>query len=374
MKVAFFIGGLNRGGTETLVLDTFRKKESTPFDSILIYRNEGDLSDAYRSTGIKMIRIKPGRLKLGYIHHLRKVLKQERVDILHTQTLLNAFLGLFCVLFSHVKLVASFHGFRSSFVGRLLTHPVMWLADASVFVSDFERQWYLRKTLFAPEKRCHVIYNGIDFSKFSQSHSRPDFLESCNLDSPSPYVNLAMIGNFVSVRSHFFLCQGLKRLLDDGVGSFQFFFVGKRSEAEPEKYDDCFRFCEENRMLEKVHFIGGRGDVPAILQYINGFVYSSHRDTFGIAVVEALAAGVPVVVNDWGVMREITDLGKMACLYKTEDIDDFVKKMKAFLEGISAYKLQAQKNAAIVQDKFSIERHIDNLYLLYKALLEPFAQ
>ena len=374
MKVAFFIGGLNRGGTETLLLDTFRKSRGTPFEHILIYRNEGDLSESYRDTGVKMIRVKPGSLKLGYIHHLRIILKQERVDILHTQTLLNAFLGLFCVCFSHVKLVASFHGFRSSLVGRFLTHPVMWLADASVFVSDFERLWYLRNTLFAPEQRCHVIYNGIDFTKFTQSYSRPDFLENRYLDSASPCVNLAMVGNFVSVRSHLFLCQSIKRLLDEGVDGFQLFFVGKRSDAEPEKYDDCVRFCEENRMVDKVHFVGGRGDVPAILQHIDGFVYSSHRDTFGIAVVEALATGVPVVVNDWGVMQEITDQGKWASLYKTEDIDDFVKVMKAFLMGISDYKLQAKKNASIVRDKFSIERHIDNLYSLYKAVSFPLAQ
>ena len=368
MKVAFFIGGLNRGGTETLILDTFRKQENISFESILIYRNDGDLSEAYRSTGVKMIRVKPGKFKLGYIHQLRKILRQEGVDILHTQTLLNAFLGLFCVCFSRISLVASFHGFRTSFMGRLLTHPVMWLADACVFVSDFERQWYLRNTLLAPEKRCHVIYNGIDFTKFSQRYSKPDFLMEHDQESSCQCINLAMIGNFVSVRSHYFLCQGLKKLLNEGIDGFQFFFVGKRSEAEPDKYDDCVRFCEENGLMDKVHFVGGRGDVPAILQHIDGFVYSSHRDTFGIAVVEALAAGVPVIVNDWGVMKEISDQGELACLYKTKNIDDFVMKMRLFLDSISAFQLQAQKNASIVREKYSIERHIENLYSLYKSV------
>lgn len=369
MKVAFFIGSLNRGGTETLVLDTLRKQASLPFENILIYRNEGDLSSSFRSTGVKMIRVKPGRMKLGYIHQLRKILRQEGVDILHTQTLLNAFLGLFCICFLRVKLVASYHGFRTSFMGRLLTHPVMWFADACVFVSGFERQWYLRNTLFAPERRCHIIYNGIDFTKFIERYPKPDFLLGHDFEFPCHCVSLAMIGNFVSVRSHYFLCQGIKRLHDEGIDGFQFYFVGKRSEAEPDKYDDCVRFCEENRLLDKVHFVGSRGDVPAILQYIDGFVYSSHRDTFGIAVVEALAAGVPVIVNDWGVMKEITNQGELACLYKTEDKDDFVKKMRLFLDCISDFRLKAQKNASIVREMYSIERHIENLYCLYKSLL-----
>ena len=94
MKVAYFIGSLNRGGTETLVLDTFRRKEVAPYESILVYRKEGDLSEAYRATGVPMFRIQPTGLKLGYIPKLRRLLRKEGVDILHTQTHLNAFLGI----------------------------------------------------------------------------------------------------------------------------------------------------------------------------------------------------------------------------------------------------------------------------------------
>ena len=87
MKVAFFIGSLNRGGAEILVLDTLRKRNTAPFESILIYRNDGDLSDEYRATGVPMFRIKPTGTKLGYVPRLRRLLKKEKVDILHTQTL-----------------------------------------------------------------------------------------------------------------------------------------------------------------------------------------------------------------------------------------------------------------------------------------------
>ena len=73
MKVAYFIGGLNRGGTETLVLDSFRKNRSAPFESILVYRNDGELSESYCATGVPMFRIKPKGLKLAYIPQIRKL-------------------------------------------------------------------------------------------------------------------------------------------------------------------------------------------------------------------------------------------------------------------------------------------------------------
>ena len=368
MKVAFFLGSLNRGGTETLILDTFRKREVAPFESILLYRNDGELTEDFRSTGIQMIRVKPCKLKWDYIPKLRRIMKEERVDILHAQTLLNAFLGLFCVLFSRRKLVASFHGLFTSHRGRLLTRPVMWFSDASIFVSDYVRQWYLKRVCFVSPGHCHVVHNGIDFSKFDTRYPAPDFLETSESSTPEKCVKLAMVGSFVSGRSHFFLCECLKRLRDSGIEGFQFFFVGRRSAAEPERYDECVRFCEENNLTDVVHFVGERGDIPAVLQHIDGFVYSTKNDTFGIAVVEAMAVGVPVFVNDWDVMREITDDGKLACLYRTQAVEDCVRKIGDFILHVDAYESSARANAKIIRERYCIERHIQSLDAVYNSL------
>ena len=162
MKVAYFIGSLNRGGTETLVLDTFRNKEGTVYEPILIYRNEGELSDAYYETRVPMFRVNSTGNKLKYILKLRRLLREEKVDILHTQTHFNAFLGVFCTCFSGVRLVATFHGFAPTFVDKMFTQFALWYADASVFVSKYVCDWYLKHTFITPRERCHVVYNGID--------------------------------------------------------------------------------------------------------------------------------------------------------------------------------------------------------------------
>ena len=65
-------------------------------------------------------------------------------------------------------------------------------------------------------------------------------------------------------------------------------------------------------------------------------------------------------------MREITKQGEWACLYKTDDVDDCVRKMKIFLEDITDYQLQAKKNAGLVREMYSIDNHIENLFSLYR--------
>lgn len=369
MKVAFFIGSLNRGGTESLVLDTLRKKDCVVYEPILIYRSEGELSDAYRETGVPMFRINSQGSKLGYIHKLRRLLREEKVNILHTQTHLNAFFGVFCTCFSGVRLVATFHGFTPTFIDKVFTQFALWYADASVFVSKYVLDWYLKHTFFTSRKRCHVVYNGIDFSKFDQNYQIPDFLEDVAAASLET-VKMAMVGNFTSGRSQLFLCQALKTLNDRGTCNFKFFFVGRKSNAEPEVYDNCVNYCRVNGLLDtSVFFVGGRSDVPAILQYVDAFVYSTNRDTFGIAVIEAVASGLPTIVNDWGAMKEVTENGKFAVLYKTLDVNDCANKMEEMIVNIEKRKETARYNAEVVKQRFSIDNHIRNLCDVYKKVV-----
>lgn len=370
MKVAYFIGSLNRGGTETLVLDTFRRKEVAPYESILVYRSEGDLSEAYRATGVPMFRIQPTRFKLGYITRLRRLFKEENVNVLHTQTHLNAFLGIFCTCFSMVKLVVTFHGFTPSVLDKVYTRFGLWFADALIFVSGYVRDWYLKSAVFVPHKRSCVVYNGIDFSKFDRSYDMPDFLKKNNGASIET-VKMVMVGNFSTARSQILLCQALKALKERGVGDVRLYLIGKRTNADPEVFDNCVNYCRENGLLDtSVYFLGGRSDVPAILQHMDAFVYATNRDTFGIAVIEAVASGLPAIVNDWEVMKEVTNNGEWALLYKTLDVVDCADKIEEFIKNKEQRKEAAQRSAEAVRQKFSIENHIRGLNEVYEKTLK----
>ena len=366
MKVAFFIGSLNHGGTEMLVLDTFRKKDCADFEPILIYRNDGKLSEAYRSTGVPMFRIKPTGFKLGHVLKMRRLLREEGVDVLHSQTMLNAFLGIFYTCFSRVRLVASFHGMNPSFLGRVFAQLVIWHAEASVFVSEYVRDWYLNRAFLVPRKRCYVVYNGIDFEKFDKGYAVPDFLKENDFGEPS-IVNMAMVGSFGSGRDQFFLCHVLKALKDSGVCNSRFYFIGRQWDDRPELYEKCVSYCKENGLLNaSVFFVGERSDVPAILQHIDAFVYSTINDTFGIAVVEAAAAGLPVIVNDWAVMREITNNGEWATLYKSHDLNDCLDRITEYVANKEERKSKAMERSIVVKQRFSIENHIQKLYSVYE--------
>jgi len=68
----------------------------------------------------------------------------------------------------------------------------------------------------------------------------------------------------------------------------------------------------------KVEFLGHRDDIPALLGTTDMFLYWSTQDTFGLAIAEAMAAGLPVIVNNYGPFTELIENNKDGVLAKSK--------------------------------------------------------
>ena len=370
MKIAYLLGSLSRGGTETLLLDVFRSAKKAQFEFIGVHRKGGPYKDDFYATEPKFLQCAPkkGRF-LSYFKRLRNIFKENGITIAHAQQWIDAIYAILATIGTDIKVVQTFHGYDFGTKGLnkwLLKRSILW-CDASYFVSESQKQYYIKKYNLKCLDKLHVVYNGINFSKFD-IEKQPLELPENKIDRPQGgALKLVMVGNFVPGRAQNSVCQFLKGLKDKGV-DYDFYFVGKKSDAEPWRYDNCVNYCEENGLKNCVHFLGGRADVPQILKHVDAFIYGTDHDTFGIAVIEAVAAGLPTFVNDWEVMTEVTQNGKLATLYKTNDTEDFCEKFMDFVNNVESYKTKAVENAKIVRDIYSIEKHIERLCELYKSL------
>ncbi len=423
MKIAYLLGGLNRGGTETLLYDLLKRHASVPFEMVCVHRKGGAFQEEYYQTGVPMHHLAPrqGRY-ITYIRQLRALLLHEGVTHVHAQQYIDGIYAHLACKGTKIQVIETFHGydFDANWLDRCtIRHSIRW-ADKLCFVSECEKNYYLQKyNLSDNHNKYFVVYNGINFEKIDNitapailpKKNRPQQREEKNMlsgandplraqpifsplwgdkrgaalksrasadesvllqsaeaeignGSRSEVLKLAMVGNFVSVRSQSSLRQFLLDLHNAGV-TYDFYFVGKRNEQEPWRYDDCVAFCKEHG-LDEVHFLGARSDVPAILQQLDAFIYATDHDTFGIAVIEAIAAGVPTFVNDWEVMNEITQQGRLATLYRTGDTDDLMTKFMYFMEHQEESKEEAKQHTIAVRELYSIETHITRLNEVYK--------
>ena len=360
IKIAYFLGTLDRGGMETLLLDVLHQAAGTPGDVLLLYSREGNISHLFRETPVKMIRVtpRPG-IDLPFLWRLRRVLLRERVDVVHAQHPLQAAHAWIASTGTRVKVVETIHGydFGQTRKGARVLAWMLRHARLNIFVSETQRAYYSRAYRLPGNGRQVVVYNGVRFDKIP---SRP-------ANDPSPgdeqrHWTLGMVGSFVPVRDQMTVCRFLALARDRGI-SFHFFFAGEVNTPDGEA---CRRYCLDRGLLpDAVTFLGVRDDIPALLARLDAFVYATRHDTFGIAVVEAIAAALPVFVNDWEVTREVTDEGALATIYKTGDEHDLLLHFLDFTTRPRHYREQAAVAAARVRDKYDIRRHVARLHDCY---------
>ena len=358
MKVAFFLGGLRRGGAESLVYDICRKRADAPFVCCVLYRKDDDFSEAFKATGAELIQVKRTGNMLKYMRALRKAVLDNHIDIVHAQTASNAMVSILALLFTRVKVVTTFHGFSFSNAPWWYRKLVYGSSKRVVCVSEYEKRHYESKWKLPADNKLRVVYNGIDFSKLD--NPQPDIANPVTVDKD--VVNMVMVGSFIEGRAQLFVCRVLHRLDQQGI-PFHMYFAGRRDEAEPWRYDDCVADCKENGLTDKVSFLGNRTDIPWLLRQMDLFFYATDHDTFGIAVIEAVASGLPVVVNDWEVMKEITRNGEWATLFQTGNEEDCVSKIREWTER------RPEAPAEAVRNSFNIENHIQALNRIYEEAL-----
>lgn len=369
MKIAYLLGSLNRGGTETLLLDVFRNADEVAYQFIGIHRKDGGYKEDFYATGQQFFKLMPKfPFDPVYLFRLRRLLEKKQINLVHAQQSIDAVYAKIATFGTKIKVIQTLHGYDDlSDKKNLMMSLAFKLTNGNVFVSNFQREYYTKKYKLDTKKQ-KTVYNGISFAKFNQKYEIPDLLKTNN--SAKRGLQICMVGNFVRVREQNTVCRFLNLLKTSGV-SFDFYFVGKKDEKEPWRFDDCVEYCKRNKLDSCVHFLGVRNDVPAILQNMDAFVYSTDHDTFGIAVVEAIAIGIPVFVNDWEVMKEITENGKYATIYKTKDEKDLFEKFMLFLHDKENYKQHARDNAVQIMKKFSIQEHLKAISQVYFTLCEP---
>lgn len=373
MKIAYLLGSLNRGGAETLLLDCLRRSHEAGFRAIVIHRKGGDLRPEFEASGVPLHRCRPKcAFDFTYLLRLRRLFMREGIQVVHAQQPLDGLYARLACLCTAVKVVLTFHGYDMDY-GRLaafVTRMIIRHTHMNIFVSQAQMNYYRKKYHLLDAAKLKVVYNGIDFEKFVNVEH---LALRAELHVDHDCLLLGSVGNFVAGRDPMTVCKFLSLLKKSSI-HFKFVFTGAKSEKEPHCYDDCVNYCNKNGLREQVFFLGSRRDVPNILDGLDAFIYASNSDTFGIAVIEAMAMAIPVFVNDWQVMSEITENGKWATLYASKNEGDLLRQFVHFCAQPEAYRQKAWSAAVWVRNKFSIIKHIQDLSAAYEAVLGQSGQ
>lgn len=334
-KVLHILGSLAIGGAENLVLDMIRQGRGNgwTFGVVYMHQSPAERINQFAAAGTDLKYIQCGKgIKQTYrfICNLRKYIKSNKVRVIHCHNYVDACWAFLAGCGLQCKIVLSVHGFNLDFdylKNKLpvfgLFHPDKYILShcSLAFVSKRTKDFYCEKY---PELemvcKAPVIYDGIDAEKILSAEK----VSVCEEGLPV----FAMVGSFNSPakRQQLIICEAIGKLKKRFAGKlpFRFVFVGASNSRvkegqiselpEGDVYAACRKYCRENDMDENIMFLPPRTDVPGIMRNLSGYIYASVDDTFGLSVIEAVIAGVPVLCSDIPTFREVTMQGELAKL------------------------------------------------------------
>ena len=364
MKVLHLLVRCTLGGAETLLLDYFKLQNSPNIEPYLLYFKEGWAEEKFKAIvpHCQFMKRKEGIDPLAILKLASYIIKHN-IDIVHAHNTVDYVYGLFATALTGKKLVVTFHGYDDTAppFHKWLLRKVLANADASVFVSEVLRQHYSSHYSI---KSPFTVYNGIDFDKFR--HQPNDLRLELGL-SPETII-FGTVGNFVNnVRDQFLICKSLAIAMK--VCNFHFVFVGHQSIERPEIMQSCIESCRASEILDRVHFLGGRLDVPSILQNFDAYIYASNLDTFGISVLEAVSCNLPIIINNLPIFREVLNDCDIT-FYPTKDSNALAREIQLLVANVKN-KANTKTNALIITSRFSINEYAFRIHNIYNSVITP---
>ncbi len=367
IKILHVIDSLGIGGMERVVIDVANGLDPARFKQVVCcISRRGEAADQLRDSvrcidlgkGDKADRLMP--LKLA------SVIRRERPDIVHSQSWSGVDTALAKLISPGVKLVHSEHGrnyphwSKQPLMRRLARRGVYHIADAVFAISAEVRDFYSGQTGF-PAKRMKVIPNGIDVRRIDRANAT-GIREELGI-APNDFI-FGTVARLDLTKDTITLVRAFAAVaLPRKDPNIKLLIVGDGEERA--RLEEFVSMLNLNRA---VIFTGMRRDVPQLLKAMDVFALSSVSEGMPLTVLEAMAAGLPVVATEVGALPELVEEGKTGFLVPMRHAVAMADRLEEFLANRQFAKSFGEAARHKVEREFTLERMLRSYAELYESV------
>lgn len=300
-----------------------------------------------------------GDLDLGFIGRLRKIIRAEQADLVHLHSRRGAdVLGGIAARLEKTKCVVSrrVDNPESPFIAKLKYR----LFDKVITISNGIRKVLLNEGLPADQVVC--VHSSVDVEKFDRLAERDWFIKEFDLRDNTKV--LAVIAQLIHRKGHRHLFASLPEVLVKHP-EVQVFLFGKG----PLK-DELQQQIEDQSLQANVRLIGFRDGLERVLPCLYGVVHPADMEGLGVSLLQAAAAGVPLIGTDAGGIPEIVRDGENGILIQPQNVDQLSAAMLRLLGDEEQAKRWGLAGKKIVNQEFSIYTMVEGNLRVYESLLE----
>jgi len=316
------------GGMEQVVVDLARLGvEAGQQVDVLCLESPGELAPLLEEMGVPVhcLTKQPG-LQLGLRSKIKCLLRSIRPNVIHTHQIGSLFYtgpparqcGIRAIVHTeHGQEYAS--RWQTRWLGRLAARH----ASRFFCVSDDTARHVLRHHV-VPQYKIQIIYNGIDIQRFAAATSARQEIRQAFGIGPEGLM-VGTVGRLSTIKRQDLLIRAFARVQEKVAGA-HLLLVG-----DGPKRQELTDLAENLGLATTVHFTGYRPDRERYLAALDLFALTSDSEGTPLALLEAWATGLPVVVTTVGGLPELVQEGSTGLLVPPRDVDALAEALIGLL-------------------------------------------
>ena len=361
MNILQILPELNVGGVETGTLDLAKQLVRLNHKAVVVSAG-GALVKDLEATGAKhyqlLVHKKSIFTMIKAVPLLVDIIKKEGIDIVHARSRVPAWIAYFACRKTRAIFITTCHGYYKK-------HPfsyVMGWGKRVIVLSNIIAR-HMIEDFFVPHERIRLIPRSVDLEKFQ--YSRPDKRRGKEF-------NIGIIGRITPIKGHLFFIKAMAKIARV-VPYLKIWIVGDAAQSRQAYKEQVHVLVRRLGLDHCTEFLGTQKNIPEILSHLDLLALATTtHEAFGRVIIEAQAAGVPVVATEVGGVIDIIENNKNGLLVPPADPASMAEAAIKIFKDPQLASILAEAAIIKVKEKYNVSLMVEKTLKVYEEAANNF--
>ena len=368
-SVVSMIESFNRDNIRTLQNMGYEVHVATNFEWGSMYSEEKveRVKQSLREEGVTLFQIdfeRDIKKMNGHVRafqQLKRVMKAQSYAFIHCHSPIGGVIGRLVARQTDTPCMYTAHGFHffkgSPSLNWMLYYPVeRTLARLTDTIVTINQEDFSRAQTFKTTHTFRIPGIGVDTKRIEQVHiNRPLKRQSLGVDTETDFVLLS-VGELNENKNHETIIRAIAELGDPSIR----YWIAGTGDARPQ----LERVIRETNLTNQVQLLGFRDDVFEVMKAADCFVFPSKREGLGMAALEAMAAGLPIITSNVHGINDYSVDGVTGFKCAPNDIQGFARAIRTMRLDFELSHQMGLHNSQSAK-AFDVERSHEEMKQIY---------
>ncbi len=297
------------------------------------------------------------------LKNLCHLIKEKNIDVIHAQTRVTQVMASLLSRFTGKPYVSTCHGF---FKNRLSRRIFPCWGQGVIAISEPVKN-HLIKDFGVKEKKVFLVHSGVDVKEFFSVDKNLRTEKRREFGVEDKFV-IGIIARLSDVKGHDILIAAMKKVVEKEPRAV-LFIIGEGPQ------ENMLKAMVKNLLLEKhVRFIPLVNKTASVLPVFDIFVLPSLQEGLGLAIMEAQAAGLPVIASRVGGIPSLVTHGKTGYLVEPKDIHGLADVIINLMNDKAKQESMGLTAKTFIESEFSMEKMVNGTLAVYTKVIHDYAK